>query len=178
MWVIQLSFSTPPLNSSQLHQLLPPLLSILLHSSLHQNHSTHLRTAASSILAHLLTQHATTYPSLAPRIMKTLLVALVAPDREKGTREGAVRGLAAVGREAVRKGLVEAGGARIIGEECTQGEISPVVHAVLVCCTTCCLLRSSMYLTFRLTGRFGSACDSLERTHNIKSKQPGGCASL
>ena len=118
---------------SQLHQLLPPLLSIILHSALHQSHSTHLRTAAASILAHLLTQHATTYPSLAPRIMKTLLVALVSPEKSKGTREGAVRGLTGVGREAVRKGLIEAGGARLIGDECTTGEQqSPVVQAVLV----------------------------------------------
>jgi transcription initiation factor TFIID subunit 6 len=66
--------------------------------------------------------------------MKTLLVALVSTNKSKGTREGAVRGLTGVGREAVRKGLIEAGGARIIGDECTQGEKSPVVDAVLVGC--------------------------------------------
>ena len=71
--------------------------------------------------------------------MKTLLVALVAPDKGKGTREGAIRGLTAVGREAVRKGLVEAGGARIVGEECSPGENSPVVQAVMVCWFLCCL---------------------------------------
>ena len=65
--------------------------------------------------------------------MKTLLVALVSPEKSKGTREGAVRGLTGVGREAVRKGLIEAGGTRLIGDECTTGEQqSPVVQAVLV----------------------------------------------
>ena len=38
-----------------------------------------------------------------------------------GTREGAVRGLVGVGKEAVRKGLVEGGGARVIGNEVSSG---------------------------------------------------------
>jgi transcription initiation factor TFIID subunit 6 len=64
--------------------------------------------------------------------MKTLLLALISPGRSKGTREGAIRGLTAVGKEAIRKGLVECGGARVVGTECTPGESSPVVNAVLV----------------------------------------------
>ncbi|KLO08552.1 TAF-domain-containing protein [Schizopora paradoxa] len=114
-----------------LHQLLPPLLSILLYGNLHPTNSTQLRTAASQVLSHLLTQHSTTYPSLSPRIMKTLLVALISPGKGKGTREGAVRGLIGVGKEAVRKGLLEGGGAKLIGSECSSGEASPVVGAVL-----------------------------------------------
>ncbi|KAF4573331.1 TAF6 family protein [Pleurotus pulmonarius] len=102
-----------------LHQVLPPILSILLHSSLTPSHAIHLRTAAAQTLSRLLTQHSTTYPSLAPRIMKTLLLALVAPGKGKGTREGAIRGLMGVGKEAIRKGLVEGGGARVIGSECS-----------------------------------------------------------
>ncbi|KAI5120130.1 hypothetical protein M0805_001898 [Coniferiporia weirii] len=113
-----------------LHQMLPPLLSILLHSSHPSSNSTHLRIAASQILSHLLTQHSTTYPSLAPRIMKTLLVALLSPEKSKGTREGAVRGLAGVGKEAVRKGLMEGGGARLIGAECTTADSAQLVVAV------------------------------------------------
>ena len=64
--------------------------------------------------------------------MKTLLVALISPGKSKGTREGAVRGLFGVGKEAVRKGLIEGGGARLIGSECSVGENSPVVSAVMV----------------------------------------------
>lgn len=64
--------------------------------------------------------------------MKTLLLALVSPGKSKGTREGAVRGLAGVGREAVRKGLVEGGGAKVIGSELHGEELSTLVDAVLV----------------------------------------------
>lgn len=50
--------------------------------------------------------------------MKTLLLALISPDKSKGTREGAIRGLVGVGKEAVRKGLVEGGGAKVVASEC------------------------------------------------------------
>ncbi|EDR12960.1 uncharacterized protein LACBIDRAFT_292995 [Laccaria bicolor S238N-H82] len=106
-----------------LHQIFPPTLSILLHSSLPLSHATLLRTSASQTLSRLLTQHSTTYPSLSPRIMKTLLLALISPGKSKGTREGAIRGLLGVGKEAVRKGLVEGGGAKVVGAEC-QGNNS------------------------------------------------------
>ncbi len=43
--------------------------------------------------------------------MKTLLLALLAPERGPGTRLGALRGLIGVGKEAVRKGILDAGGA-------------------------------------------------------------------
>ncbi|KAF5319920.1 hypothetical protein D9611_011016 [Ephemerocybe angulata] len=101
-----------------LHQILPPVLSTLLHSSLPPSHATQLRTAAAQTLSRLLTQHSTTYPSLSPRIMKTLLLALISPGKNKGTREGAIRGLVGVGKEAVRKGLVEGGGAKVVSSEC------------------------------------------------------------
>ncbi|KAH9480749.1 Transcription initiation factor TFIID subunit 6 [Psilocybe cubensis] len=124
-----------------LHQILPPILSILLHSSLPQTHTTHLRTSASQTLAKLLTQHSTTYPSLSPRIMKTLLLALISPGKSTGTREGAIRGLVGVGKEAVRKGLVEGGGARVVGAEWekerergrpAQGLVNSVMDALRV----------------------------------------------
>ncbi|KAL1744982.1 TATA box binding protein associated factor-domain-containing protein [Schizophyllum fasciatum] len=106
-----------------LHQLLPPLLSLLLHSALPPSHAVVLRTKSAQTLAELLRKHSTTYPSLAPRIMKTLLLALISPEKSThiGTREGAVRGLVGVGKEAVRKGLVEGGGARVIGIEVSSG---------------------------------------------------------
>ena len=64
--------------------------------------------------------------------MKTLLLALLSPDRKKPTREGAIRGLIGIGKEAVRKGLVEGGGARVIGNECAHLPHDPLVAAVMV----------------------------------------------
>lgn len=153
-----------------LHQLLPSILSVLLHSSLPSSHAKHLRTAAAQTLGRVLTQHSTTYPSLSPRIMKTLLVALLgntptgksatsttvngfamdtsgtpnrdgtrAPPKPLGTREGAIRGLIGIGKEAVRKGILEGGGARIVGEEITAsgGEgVNSVVEAVMMALDT------------------------------------------
>lgn len=63
-----------------LHQILPPLLSILLTSSLPANPPT-LRRDASEILAFISLQHGTTYPSLSERLTKTLLLALLAPSK-------------------------------------------------------------------------------------------------
>ncbi|KAF7376247.1 Transcription initiation factor TFIID complex 60 kDa subunit [Mycena sanguinolenta] len=103
-----------------LHQMLPPILSTLLHSSLPPTHATLLRTSAAQTLSRLLTEHSTTYPSLSPRIMKTLLLALVSPGKSSGTRHGAIRGLVAIGKEAVRKGLLEGGGAKVVGTECVD----------------------------------------------------------
>ncbi|KAF7315557.1 Transcription initiation factor TFIID complex 60 kDa subunit [Mycena indigotica] len=100
-----------------LHQMLPPILSTLLHSSLPPSHATQLRTLAAQILSRLLTEHSTTYPSLSPRIVKTLLLALISPGKSSGTRHGAIRGLAGIGKEAVRKGLIEGGGAKVVGGE-------------------------------------------------------------
>ncbi|KDQ62792.1 hypothetical protein JAAARDRAFT_30697 [Jaapia argillacea MUCL 33604] len=114
-----------------LHQVLPPILSTLLHSTLPPSHSTHLRTMSSQILSHMLTQHSTTYPSLSPRIMKTLLLALISPGKSKGTREGAIRGLIAVGKEAIRKGLVEGGGAKVVGSECGYEQPGSLVNSVM-----------------------------------------------
>jgi len=113
-----------------LHQILPPVLSVLLHSSLPPMHSTHLRTSAASALARILTQHSATYPPLAPRIMKTLLLALLAPERGPGTRLGALRGLIGVGKEAVRKGILDAGGAKALGGE--PGVAGAVFEALAV----------------------------------------------
>ncbi|KAF8210394.1 TATA box binding protein associated factor-domain-containing protein [Mycena galopus ATCC 62051] len=85
-------------------------------------------------MARLLTEHSTTYPSLSPRIMKTLLLALVSPGKSSGTRHGAIRGLVAIGKEAVRKGLLEGGGAKVVGSECTDDEslVTAVMDALRV----------------------------------------------
>jgi transcription initiation factor TFIID subunit 6 len=82
--------------------------------------------------------------------MKTLLLALISTGKSKGTREGAIRGLIGVGKEAVRKGLVEGGGARVLGSECVNGETGPLLDSVMVspCMTArrnanhgCCRMR-------------------------------------
>lgn len=65
--------------------------------------------------------------------MKTLLLALISPGKSKGTREGAIRGLVGVGKEAVRKGLIEGGGAKVVGSECQDGEGSgALIESVMV----------------------------------------------
>lgn len=126
--------------------LLPPLLSVLLTSTLSSTSSyssldSHplptprtLRTQAASLVAHLLKLHAPSYPSLPPRITKTLLVALLddgstlrpgsTPDAEAakkplslGTKDGAIRGLIGVGHEAVHRGLIAGQAAKLVGEE-------------------------------------------------------------
>jgi transcription initiation factor TFIID subunit 6 len=74
--------------------------------------------------------------------MKTLLLALVAQGKSRGTREGAIRGLVGVGKEAIRKGLIEGGGAKVVGSECNSPEYAPLVDTVLVC--------PSLLLTFPL----------------------------
>lgn len=52
-----------------------------------------------------------------------------------GTREGAIRGLVGIGKEAVRKGVLEGGGARVVGEECAASSgdgVDGVIDAVMV----------------------------------------------
>jgi len=66
--------------------------------------------------------------------MKTLLLALLSPGKSRGTREGAIRGLVGVGKEAVRKGLVEGGGAKVVGSECQENEVenATLIEAIMV----------------------------------------------
>ena len=65
--------------------------------------------------------------------MKTLLLALLSNGKSQNTREGAVRGLMGVGKEAVRKGLVEGGGAKVIARLCFEDDTgTSIVLAVMV----------------------------------------------
>jgi transcription initiation factor TFIID subunit 6 len=73
--------------------------------------------------------------------MKTLLLALISPGKSHSTREGAVRGLICVGREAVRKGLIEAGGARIISGEADDSPESKSAMAAVSVSSCSFLLR-------------------------------------
>lgn len=112
--------------------LLPPLLSVLLTSTLSSSSSysslaSHppptprtLRTQASSLVAHLLRLHAPSYPTLPPRITKTLLIALLddtATPIALGTKDGAIRGLIGVGQEAVHRGLITGKAGKLLGSE-------------------------------------------------------------
>ena len=80
--------------------------------------ATQLRTTASQTLSKPLTQHSTTYPSLSPRKMKALLLALISPAKSYGTREDAIRGLVGMNKEAVWKGLAEGAGAKVVAAGC------------------------------------------------------------
>lgn len=69
--------------------------------------------------------------------MKTLLLALVSKDKSIGTQEGAIRGLIGVGKEAVRKGIIEFNGASIVGKECVSGQTGPLINAMMVWVLPC-----------------------------------------
>ncbi|CAE6392255.1 unnamed protein product [Rhizoctonia solani] len=111
-----------------LHQIMPPVLSILLTASLGSSASfssfeanpppRHVRMHAASLLSHVLNLHGPTYPSLGARVMKTLILGATAPGRQRGTREGALRGLAALGRVAAGRALIGAHALKTI-----EGEI-------------------------------------------------------
>nr|ASF90182.1 hypothetical protein SPAR06841 [Bartheletia paradoxa] len=101
-----------------LHQLMPAVLTILLTSNLGETTSSAdhygLRLHAASLLALILARYSTSYASLKPRVIKTLLRALIDPNPgpptaasaeyetgSMGTRYGAVVGLGNMGRETV-----------------------------------------------------------------------------
>ncbi|GAA5931769.1 TATA-binding protein-associated factor TAF6 [Sporobolomyces koalae] len=108
-----------------LHQLTPPILTCLLTSSLPSAASPDvypspltIRTLAASLLHLVLERHSYAYPSLLPRITKTLLRGLAGDQRGLGSRWGAARGLSGivVGRvgmepaKAARAGTLEGEG--------------------------------------------------------------------
>ena len=99
--------------------------------------------------------------------MKTLLLALISPGKSHGTREGAIRGLVGVGKKTVRKGLVEGGGAKIVGAEWESGEgrrSTGLVNSVVVRLAFPFLFRSGVKM-FYFSGRSAGASamnDSLD----------------
>jgi len=60
--------------------------------------------------------------------MKTFSLTLISPEK---ITKGCIR-LIDVGKEAVRKGLIEGGGAKVVRSECAPGEIGPLADAVIV----------------------------------------------
>ncbi|SCV69058.1 BQ2448_2078 [Microbotryum intermedium] len=126
-----------------LHQLTPPILTCLLTSSLPQAAPNSypipltIRTSAASLLHLILSRHSDSYPSLRPRITRTLLRGLVGQGRGLGARWGAARGLAAIGsngatgvREWLGGGLKSLGETLEAEEESEAGEREQVVREV------------------------------------------------
>jgi transcription initiation factor TFIID subunit 6 len=80
--------------------------------------------------------------------MKTLLLALISSGKSHGTREGAIRGLVGVGKEAVRKGLVEGWGEKVVGAEWESGEggrSTGLVNSVMVRLELSFIFRSRLF---------------------------------
>ncbi|KAK4332827.1 Transcription initiation factor TFIID subunit 6 [Rhodotorula toruloides] len=138
-----------------LHQLTPPILTCLLTSALPPVPSDTypspptIRTLAASLLHLLLERHAYAYPSLLPRVTKTLLRGLAGENRGLGARWGAARGLSGIvvgvgaepatggtggGNKAVREWI--GGGLKPLGEmieredETYEGERQDVVREI------------------------------------------------
>lgn len=100
-----------------------------------------IRTSAASLLHLLLDRHAAAYPSLRPRVTKTLLRGLGGEGRGLGARWGAARGLSGLvsaegGNKAVREwvgaGLKSLGELMEREEEMDEGERQETVREVLV----------------------------------------------
>jgi len=64
--------------------------------------------------------------------MKTLLLALVSTGKSRGTREGAIRGLVGVGKDAIRKGLIEGHGAKVVAQESQMPGYNSLAETVMV----------------------------------------------
>ncbi|KWU44951.1 TAF-domain-containing protein [Rhodotorula sp. JG-1b] len=137
-----------------LHQLTPPILTCLLTAALPPVASRDaypspptIRTLAASLLHLILERYAYAYPSLLPRITKTLLRGLAGEGRGLGARWGAARGLGGIvvgdgaaggggggGNRAVREWI--GGGLKPLGEmiereeETYEGERAEVVREV------------------------------------------------
>jgi hypothetical protein len=63
------------------------------------------RQFAAALLSNLITRYASTYPSLKPRVVKTILRALVEPGKTLATRYGALLGLRGLGPAAIESVL-------------------------------------------------------------------------
>lgn len=115
---------TPGFSPLQLHQLLPSLLSVLLSSTLPA--TPLLRTHAAALLRHIVAQHSSSYPSLRPRLLRTLRAALQTRSTPAGqsaaTKTGAVLGVRGLGKEAVKKVLVQQETMQALGEWCSEKE--------------------------------------------------------
>ncbi|KAJ3039335.1 Transcription initiation factor TFIID subunit 6 [Rhizophlyctis rosea] len=87
-----------------LHQLIPTIITCTISRrlSLHPTEDHHaLRRYASALISHICHKYAVAYPSLQPRITKTLLRAFLDPTKGLATRVGALVGLGGLGEQVV-----------------------------------------------------------------------------
>lgn len=88
-----------------LHQMMPPVLTCLVGKSLCQNPGEDhwaLRDYSASLIQTVCSRFGTSYPSLQPRITRTLIHALLDPLKPLTTHYGAIVGITALGADTVR----------------------------------------------------------------------------
>ncbi|KAI8616841.1 hypothetical protein BC830DRAFT_1116233 [Chytriomyces sp. MP71] len=88
-----------------LHQLMPNIITCIVSKRISENpledHHA-LRRFSADLVAYACTTYTPTYPTLQPRVTKTLLRAFLDPSKPNATHYGAVVGLARLGNEVVR----------------------------------------------------------------------------
>ncbi|KAJ1548778.1 Transcription initiation factor TFIID subunit 6, partial [Cladochytrium tenue] len=91
-----------------LHHLIPVIMTGVVSKRIGDADSDHhaLRSFAAQLLVHVCRVHGPAYPSVQPRATRTLLKALLDPDRSLATRFGAAVALAGLGDEAAAALLV------------------------------------------------------------------------
>ena len=88
-----------------LHQLMPPLITCLVAKRLGASPADDhwaLRHQAAACLAAVCARHGAAYPAVQPRLTRTLVAALLDPQRPMATHYGALTGLAALGPRVVQ----------------------------------------------------------------------------
>ncbi|KAG0140568.1 hypothetical protein CROQUDRAFT_665018 [Cronartium quercuum f. sp. fusiforme G11] len=108
-----------------LHQILPSILTCLLSSSLSSPTTLDLelevRRLSGSLLSSQVARYQQFYPTLRPRILKTLTKSLIEPKGTDGNRLGAVIGLRHLGQEATK--MILARNLKAFGE-CLEADIA------------------------------------------------------
>lgn len=96
-------------TEAYLHQVIPNVLTCLVGKDLcrdpREDHWS-LRAYASKLVAHICKKYSTVYAMLQTRVTKTLLHALLGPEKTLSTNYGAIVGLHALGPEAIRLFLI------------------------------------------------------------------------
>ncbi|KAI9337365.1 hypothetical protein DFJ73DRAFT_849170, partial [Zopfochytrium polystomum] len=105
-----------------LQHIIPVIVTGLVSKRIGETNDPHhaLRDFASLLAAHVCAVHGPAYPSIQPRLTKTLLRAFLDPTKALTTRYGAIVGLAALGQEAIK--VLLAPNAKAFGEEALRPE--------------------------------------------------------
>ncbi|KAJ3332296.1 hypothetical protein HDU76_000724 [Blyttiomyces sp. JEL0837] len=87
-----------------LHQIIPHVLTCLVSKRIGEPGDDHhaLRDFSAKISAYICSTFGLTYPTIEPRVTKTLLRAFLDPQKTLSTHYGAIVGLAALGREVIK----------------------------------------------------------------------------